>query len=97
MKKNKVKFAIIGAGSVSFSPATVADILLNESFASVDIEIALMDIEEKPLRLSENYCRKCAEILKKKPVITASLDLRKSLEGADFVITCFEKDRYYYW
>ncbi|MCL2775141.1 MAG: hypothetical protein FWD71_17600, partial [Oscillospiraceae bacterium] len=97
MSKNKVKFTIIGAGSISFAPLTIADILTNKNFSEVDVEIALMDIDEEALRLSESYCRGCAEVLGKKAVITATLDLRKSLENADFVITCFEKDRYYYW
>ena len=32
MKKSEVKFALIGAGSMSFAPVTIIDILMNENF-----------------------------------------------------------------
>ena len=50
---SKVKFAIIGAGSVSFCPATVADILLSPLFSTVDdLSIHLMDIAPEALSVS---------------------------------------------
>ena len=45
----KLKITIIGAGSVSFCPTTVSDILRNESIQNADLEIALMDINEEAL------------------------------------------------
>ena len=96
--RNKVKFAIIGAGSISFCPVTLADILLNEAFAALDnIEIYLMDILQEPLDVSSAYCKEVAEALGKKPVIKASTNLQEAVDGADFVITAIEVERYYYW
>jgi alpha-galactosidase len=38
-----------------------------------------------------------AQKLNRRVVIEASIDLRKALNGADFVITAIEVDRYHYW
>jgi len=95
--KNKVKFAFIGAGSISFCPATITDILLSEKFAALDrIEIYLMDILQEPLDLSYAFCREVAEALGKNPIIQASTNLREAVDGADFVITAIEVERYHY-
>jgi len=93
----KVKFAIIGAGSISFCPGTVTDILQNESFKQVDVEIYLMDIAPEALALSRNYCEGLAKRLNRSVKIDASTDLHRALHGADFVITAIEKERYHYW
>ena len=93
----KVKFAFIGAGSVCFCPATVVDILQNESFGQVDVEIYLMDIRKEPMELSKNFCEKIAARLGKKPIIKASTNLREAVSGADFVISAIEVERYHYW
>ncbi|MCL2421544.1 MAG: hypothetical protein FWD03_06775 [Defluviitaleaceae bacterium] len=94
----KVKFAFIGAGSVSFCPATVADILLNESFMALDeIEIYLMDIRQEALDVSRGFCEKLAAKSGRPVKISASLDLQAAVEDANFVITAIEVDRYHYW
>jgi len=94
----KVKFAVIGAGSVSFCPATLTDILLNEPFNALDqLEIYLMDIRATALEVSKAYCEKLAEKLGRKIIINASTDLEAAVCGADFVITAIEVDRYHYW
>ena len=96
--KNKVKFAIIGAGSVSFCPATVADILLSPQFKELDeVEIYLMDIRQEALDVSRGFCEKFAERLGRKPVIRSSMNLTEAVYGADFVITAVESNRYHYW
>ena len=96
--KNHVKFAFIGAGSISFCPATLTDILMNPRFGELDsIEIYLMDILPEALGLSRNYCVEVAEALGKRPVINSSTDLKAAVDGADFIITAIEVERYYYW
>ncbi len=92
-----IKFAIIGAGSVSFCPATLGDILLNESIQSVELEIALMDILPEALRVSEGYARAAINATGREAKLSATTDLRKALEGADFVVSAIEVDRYHYW
>lgn len=93
----KLKIAIIGAGSVSFCPTTVSDILRNESIQGVDLEIALMDINDEALKISTEFCLKVKEHLKQNATIISTLDLREALIGADFVVTAIEKERYFYW
>lgn len=99
MEKNakKLKIAIIGAGSVSFCPTTVSDILRNESIKTTNLEIALMDINQEALNVSNEFCQKLKEACKKDAKIVATLDLRQALSDADFVVTAIEKERYYYW
>jgi len=95
MKKAKITF--IGAGSVSFCPATVVDVLQSELFATIDVEIYLMDIAPKPLELSKNFCQQLAMRLNRNITIKASTNLQEAVDGADFVITAIEKDRMHYW
>lgn len=93
----KLKIAIIGAGSVSFCPTTVSDILRNESIKEADLELALMDINKEALDISSEFCLKLKEVCKPDAKIVSTLDLREALTGADFVVTAIEKYRYHYW
>ena len=93
----KVKFAIIGAGSISFCPGTVKDILLSLKFKEVDTEICLMDISEDALSLSHRYCIELVKRLGRNVKIVATTDLSRAVYGANFVITAIEKERYHYW
>jgi len=96
--KSNVKFSIIGAGSVCFCPTTVADILRSKLFATLDnMTIYLMDIDPNALDVSKAFCDKFTSKLKRKVTIEASTNLQKALQGADFVITAIEVDRYHYW
>lgn len=98
MKKyEKIKIAIIGAGSVSFCPATVTDIFLNEVINSYPLEIALMDIREEALNASYGFCKKLRDKKNPEAKVTATLNLREALTDADFVVTAIEVDRYHYW
>jgi alpha-galactosidase len=92
-----LKIALIGAGSVSFAPPTIRDILLNENINTVPLEICLMDILEEPLKVSTAYAQAVAKQLHRAAAVTSTLDLEQALAGASFVVTAIEKDRYYYW
>ena len=96
-KPEKLKFVIIGAGSVCFCPATVADILLNDNICSVPLSIALMDIDERALRASETFAREAIKVSGRDVNLTATINLREALVDAAFVISGVEVDRYYYW
>jgi alpha-galactosidase len=76
--------AFVGAGSVVFTRQLLADILGFPEFA--DAHIALHDIDEGRLSTAEALARQVAEQRGARPTITASLDRRAALEGADFVI-----------
>jgi len=80
-----MKIVIIGAGSMSFCPATISDILLNDAICSENLVITLVDINEKVLKLCEEYCRKLCKFTKRSAEITSTTNLDKALNGADFI------------
>jgi alpha-galactosidase len=76
--------AFIGAGSVVFTRQLLTDIF---GFAELaDVKVALHDIDDARLRTAEGIARQAADQLGARPQITASLDRRAALQGADFVI-----------
>ena len=98
MKKyEKVKISIIGAGSVSFCPCTINDILMSDVLAKLPVEISLMDIREEALPPAVKYAEASAAHQKRTVKVSATTNLDESLKDADFVITAIEIDRNYYW
>jgi len=94
----KAKFALIGAGSASFCPGTVVDLLLSERFAAVDVETFLMDIRPDSLGPSKAFAETMAAKLGRKNVtVQASTDLHAAVDGADFVVTAIDRGRFTYW
>ena len=61
------------------------------------IDLRLMDIVPEHLQGVEQFAALSAAKLRKQLTTTATTDLRVALEGADFVITAFEVNRYHYW
>jgi len=96
-QKRHLKITLIGAGSVSFGPATITDILLSEKLGTLDLEIALMDIDARALEVSLGFARRLAERLGSAAKISAGTDLDAALSGVDFVVTAIELERYHYW
>ncbi len=85
--RQRTKIVLIGSGSMIFSRNLIADILWHESLK--DSEICLVDTDKDRLATSEAMARIIAgQIPSAKPVIKASSDRKKLLEGADFVISC---------
>ena len=98
MKKfEKLKIAIIGAGSVSFCPCTINDILMSDTLNKLPLEICLMDIRGEALPPAVTYAQESAAYLKRSPKISSTTDLTEALTGADFVVVAIEVDRYLYW
>lgn len=79
-----IKIAMIGAGSVVFSKNLTGDILSFPEFRNATI--AYMDIDKDRLEVGASLCRRLAKSIGAKPKIEATLDRRKALAGADFVI-----------
>lgn len=94
---NKLKIVMVGAGSCSFCPATLSDILLSDRICSLPLEVCLMDIDQHALDVSFGYAKKALEVSGRQVNLWATTDLDKALEHADFVITAIEVDRYHYW
>lgn len=94
---HKLKIAIIGAGSGTFCPLTIKDILLNERVNSIPLEICLMDIAESPLIIRKQFAHEVAQTLGRSPVISTTTSLDQAVDGADFVVTAIEIKREHYW
>jgi alpha-galactosidase len=92
-----VKIALIGAGSRSFGPGTVRDVLLSEPLRAGGLELALMDINEEHLSDAAEYARWAAAELEHGAEVTATTDLREALDGAGFVVAAIERERFLYW
>ena len=78
------KIAFIGAGSVEFTRNLAGDILAFPELR--EAEIALHDIDAERLETATALVRLVGEGLGLRPRVTASLDRRTALEGADYVI-----------
>jgi alpha-galactosidase len=79
-----VKIAFVGAGSVVFTQGLLADLFAFPELG--DAHIALHDIDEDRLSTADAAARYIAAELDASPVVTAHLDRRAALDGADFVI-----------
>jgi alpha-galactosidase len=95
--RDRVTIAIIGAGSVVFSKGTIGDILLNETLTHYPIDLRLMDIVPARLAGVVQFATTNAAALHRQLTATATTNLRVAVDGADFVVTAFEVDRYQRW
>lgn len=82
------KITLVGAGSTVFAKNLLGDILSIPALA--DSEICLFDIDPDRLRTSEIVAGKTAAAVGALPTVTATLDRREALVGADHVITMFQ-------
>nr|WP_321239632.1 alpha-glucosidase/alpha-galactosidase [uncultured Tolumonas sp.] len=87
-----MKVAIIGAGSTVFMRNIVRDLL--QQPALIYTHIALQDIDSKRLQESQLVARQIISALKVPASVSASLDRREVLQGADVVITMFQVGGY---
>jgi alpha-galactosidase len=82
------KIVFVGAGSVVFTQALLADLLGFPELA--DARIALHDIDPERLATAEAAARRIAEARGARPVITAHRERREAFDGADFVINMIQ-------
>jgi len=84
------KIAFIGAGSFIFAGKIITDLATYPELRN--IRLALMDVDEGRLRVSENYANQIKTQAGANFQVSATLDRRQALDGADFVLTMFEPD-----
>jgi alpha-galactosidase len=90
MKTTVITF--IGAGSTTFTKNIAGDILSRPALANA--EIRLMDINQQRLEESEIIVGKLAQTLGGTASIKTYTNQRRALEGADFVVCCFQVGGY---
>ncbi len=93
----KLKITLIGAGSVSFGPLTITDVILSEKLNSVPLELCIMDIDGEALEISEHYGKEVIKHIGRDINFWATTNLEDAVRDADFVVTAIEVDRYHYW
>jgi len=79
-----VKISVIGAGSAVFSLNLIKDLCLTPNLQGSTI--SFMDINEERLNTAYTLCRRYADEINAKFEFEKTLDRRKSLKDADFVI-----------
>lgn len=92
MTSRRLKITLIGAGSTVFTRNLLGDILSYPELAGA--EIALHDIDAHRLGLSEKVAQRVAAALGVSPLITASTDRRRALDGARFVLNTIQVGGY---
>src|SRR5215472_13221632 len=88
-----VIIALIGAGSRSFGPETVRDVLLSEALAQRHVELRLMDILADSLLDISRYAKSLVEKLGRNAKVSKTTALEAALEGAQFVVTAVQEYR----
>lgn len=82
------KITIIGAGGYVFPLTLIRDVL---SFPALrDAHFSLMDINPEGLQRTYNHAQRLIAGHKLPATVEATLDRRKALEGADFVVVTFQ-------
>jgi alpha-galactosidase len=81
-----LKVAIIGAGSIGFTKKLVRDVVSVPELQ--DVEFALTDVSEHNLSMIERILGRMVEANRLPTRITATLERRRALEGAHYVISC---------
>src|SRR3954468_12412488 len=82
------RIVLVGAGSVEFTRNLLGDILSSAALRGSDI--VLHDIDPERLATAERMARWTAGALKAEPTISAHLDRRDALAGADFVVNTIQ-------
>ena len=82
------KITFIGAGSSVFMKNIVGDLLQRPALAGA--RIALMDINEQRLEESAVIAGKMVSTLGVPATVETFTDQRRALDGADFVVVCFQ-------
>lgn len=81
-----MKIAVIGAGSIGFTRRLFRDILAVPELQ--DTHFAFTDIDRRNLDMVTQICRKDIDANHLPATIEATLNRRKALEGAKYVINC---------
>ena len=92
-----ITIALVGAGSRSFGPETVRDVLLSEALTQHPIKLRLMDIVADSLSEISRYAKSLVEKLGRNAEVSTTCTLETALEDAQFVVTAVEVGRSLYW
>jgi alpha-galactosidase len=97
MATDALKVSLVGAGSRSFGPATIRDVLLSDILCDRNLTLSLMDIDADALERMDGYAKEVADKLGRKVTVESTTDLKKTLDGASYVVDAVEISRDIYW
>lgn len=89
------KIVIIGAGSSDFGPGMVADVMMNDSLRGSTV--SLVDIDAEALSLMKAVAKRMKSEWGSDVRIEATVDRKRALPGADFVLVAIEAERLKRW
>jgi alpha-galactosidase len=89
------RVVLIGASSTIFGPTTLRDLLLSPVMQGS--EIALVDVAEQGLESTLRFGERLNDALGRECRLSATMDRRAALPGADFVIVSVAVDRERTW
>ncbi len=92
-----MKIVLIGAGSRSFGPGQIVDILMSGELRGRNVVLSLVDENENALELMTNLAMKIKGHTGTDVKIEKSADRKKALPGADYVITAVARKRMELW
>jgi len=95
--KKKVKIVLIGAASASFGPRTVIDVFTNKELRRLDVEFALVDLDEPNLEAVHRFAQMVGEFTKSNIRLSYTTNRLEALPGADYVITSVARRRNALW
>lgn len=93
----KLKVVLIGAGSANFGRASIVDLMACEELRELELEVALVDIDDEALARMQTLAGMLKEHLGSSAQITATTDRREALPNADFVIVAVAVKRFELW
>ncbi|MEM1549840.1 MAG: alpha-glucosidase/alpha-galactosidase [Candidatus Methanomethylicia archaeon] len=92
---DKIKIAIIGAGSAVWSSRIIIDLLLTEDLSKS--KLILMDINEERLNLIYDFSRRYISELKVQYCVEKTVDRREAIRDADFIINSAMAGGHFYY
>ena len=92
-----MKVVIIGAGSGSFGPSMIRDLLVAEELKGRGVTVALVDIDPAALKRASAFADKFKRGVASDIVFESSTDRREALVGADYVIISVARRRMELW
>lgn len=93
----KIKVVVIGAGSAGFGQGAIADLVASEPLKELDLEIALVDIDQKALDRMHKLSFMIRDYYKSKAKISATTDRKEAFPGANYVIASVAQKRWDMW
>ena len=92
-----MKVVIIGAGSGSFGPSMIRDLLVAKELKGRRVTVSLVDTDASALERSAAFAEKLKGSVGSDIVFDSSTDRRKALAGADYVIISVARRRMELW